>query len=488
MQVHQLIADLKAPLTWGDTNLLVKELVFDSRRVGAGCLFVAVRGTQTDGHQYIDQALSSGAVGIVAERAPTEQEQASAGCWVQVPRTSVALGQLAAAFFDHPSSQLKLVGVTGTNGKTTTATLLYQLFTGLGYQTGLLSTVENRIGTTLAAATHTTPDAVQLNRLLAEMVDAGCSYVFMEASSHAIDQDRIAGLDFAGGVFTNMSHDHLDYHGTFKAYIEAKKKFFDQLPKTAFALVNEDDKRGSVMVQNSAAKAYTYSLRSMADFRARVLENTPQGLHLEIDGQELFARLIGHFNAYNLLAVYGTAMLLQQNQAEVLRILSDLPGPAGRASYIRGAHGGITGVVDYAHTPDSVEKICGTLREMLSPGQRLLTVLGCGGDRDRTKRPLMAKAACDYSHEVILTSDNPRSEDPEAILDEMAKGVPPGKQAQVLRISDRRSAITTACRLARPGDLVLVAGKGHENYQEIKGVKHPFDDTAILREILAASA
>jgi UDP-N-acetylmuramoyl-L-alanyl-D-glutamate--2,6-diaminopimelate ligase len=333
-------------------------------------------------------------------------------------------------------------------------------------------------------ATHTTPDAVQLNRLLAQMRDSGCAYVFMEVSSHAVAQGRIAGLHFRGGIFTNMSRDHLDYHGTFKAYIAAKKKFFDNLPKSAFALVNIDDKRGEVMVQNTRASIYRYSLRSLADYRTRILDNTAEGLHLVLGQQEVFTRLIGDFNAYNLLAVYGAAELLGQGSEEVLPVLSLIPGPAGRATYVRDPEGKYTAVVDYAHTPDAVEKIAQTLRQLLAPGQRLLTVVGCGGDRDPGKRPLMAQVAVRHSDEVIFTSDNPRSEDPEVILDQMEAGLTPEESWKVLRITDRRAAIQTACRLAKPGDIVLVAGKGHETYQEIKGVKHPFDDTAILEEIL----
>lgn len=484
MTINQLTAGIQVTQTWGDTAVPVTQIDFDSRQVVAGSLFVAVRGTQTDGHTYIDTAMAKGAVAIIAEQAPTAEQAAQVRCWVQVANSAGALGQVASAFFGHPSQQMRLVGVTGTNGKTTVATLMYQLFTALGYRAGLLSTVENRVGEEVISASHTTPDAVQINRLLAQMAEAECSYVFMEVSSHAIDQQRIAGLDFVGGVFTNMSHDHLDYHGTFKAYIEAKKQFFDILPKGAFALVNTDDKRGPVMLQNTKATKYTYSLHSMANYRCKVLGNTPEGLHLEVDGQEVFTRLIGRFNAYNLLAVYAAAVLLEQPREEVLRVLSGLPGPAGRASYIRSAAKNLTAVVDYAHTPDAVEKICATLSEMLGKGQRLITVLGCGGDRDKAKRPLMAKAACDNSHEVILTSDNPRSEDPDTIIQEMMVGVSADKQGQVLRITDRQSAIATACKLAQPGDIILVAGKGHEQYQEIKGVKHPFDDSAILRNLL----
>ncbi|RME95916.1 MAG: UDP-N-acetylmuramoyl-L-alanyl-D-glutamate--2,6-diaminopimelate ligase [Bacteroidetes bacterium] len=483
MRLGTLLTELTYELA-PQTDPEVHRIDFDSRRVQPGSLFVAVAGTQVDGHQYIEQALAAGAVAIVAERQPITATERSAAAWVVVPDSAAALGHLASAFYGHPSGDLQLVGVTGTNGKTTVATLLYQLFQGLGYKTGLLSTVENRIGETIVEATHTTPDAVRLNALLAEMLTLGCEYVFMEVSSHAVAQGRIAGLHFKGGVFTNMSRDHLDYHGSFKAYIAAKKKFFDTLPKSAFALVNIDDKRGEVMVQNTRAKIKRYSLRSLADYRARILANTAQGLHLMLDRQEVFTRLIGDFNAYNLLAVYGVADLLGQPAEEVLPILSMIPGPVGRATYLQDPQGRYTAVVDYAHTPDAVEKICRTLRQILRPGQRLLTVVGCGGDRDPGKRPLMAQAAVRNSDEVIFTSDNPRSEDPELIIDQMEAGLSATERRKVLRITDRRAAIQTACRLAQAGDIILVAGKGHETYQEIKGVKYPFDDTALLHELL----
>ncbi len=484
MVLSELLKGMTSPETSGNQEVAVAQVDFDSRRVIPGSAFVAVRGTQVDGHDYIGQALSKGASVIVAERAPnTEEEQVEA--WVKVPDSGAALGELASAFYGYPSRNLRLVGVTGTNGKTTTTTLLYDLFAGLGYRVGLLSTIENRIGHERITASLTTPDAVQINASLAKMRDTGCDFAFMEVSSHATDQGRIAGLHFAGAVFTNMSHDHLDYHKTFKAYIAAKKKFFDLLPASAFALVNIDDKRGEVMLQNTAASAYRYSLRSMADFRCRLLDNTPQGLHLSIGGHELFTRIIGAFNAYNLLACYGVATLLGEEPTDVLRVISELEGVEGRISYVQDPKGEVMGVVDYSHTPDALDKVLTTLREMLRPGFRILTVVGCGGDRDRTKRPIMAKVATQLSDEVILTSDNPRTEDPEAILDEMEIGVPEDKKGQVLRISQRKAAIQTACRLAKPGDLILVAGKGHEKYQEINGVKHPFDDTAVLQEMLA---
>lgn len=480
MTLRQLIDELDDAQLWGNDQLPVGQIDFDSRQVNSNSLFVAVKGTQTDGHKYIANAIKSGAKVIVAERAPEEKEQTADSAWVKVPNGSMALGQLASAFYGHPSRWLKLVGITGTNGKTTTATIMYQLFQSLGFRTGLLSTVENCIGDEVIQASHTTPDAVQINHLLDKMVKAGCEYAFMEVSSHAIDQHRIESLQFKGGVFTNISKDHLEYHGSMKAYIEVKKKFFDNLPKDSFALVNIDDKRGEVMLQNTAATPYRYSLRSMADYRAKLIENTAQGLHLEMNGSEMFARLIGGFNAYNLLAAYSTAILLEQDDDEVLRVLSGLKGAAGRASYVRDPRGEITAVVDYAHTTDAIDKICHTLKDLLPKGNQLLTVFGCGGDRDKAKRSLMTKAACDHSNIVIITTDNPRTENPEAILDDMAAGIPEGMKTKVLRISDRKSAILTACNMAKSGDVVLVAGKGHENYQEINGEKHPFDDTKVL--------
>jgi UDP-N-acetylmuramoyl-L-alanyl-D-glutamate--2,6-diaminopimelate ligase len=484
MNLNTLLTGIATLAVSGDTAVDVSRVDFDSRQVVPGSLFVAVKGTQTDGHDYIGKALEQGAVVIVAERAlPTE----SVGdcVWIQVENSARALAQLAAAFYGHPSRHLRLVGVTGTNGKTTVATLLYQLFMGLGYKTGLLSTVENRIGDRRISATHTTPDAVQINAQLAAMREAGCDYAFMEVSSHALDQERVAGLHFAGAIFTNMSHDHLDYHGTFRAYIDAKKKLFDGLPAFAFALINIDDKRGEVMLQNTAATAYRYSLRTMADYRCRLLDNQTSGLHLDLDGHEVYTRLIGGFNAYNLLAVYATARLLHQSADEVLRVLSQIPGPEGRLTLVPDPQRAITAVVDYAHTPDALEKVLTTLRETKAHQQRLITVVGCGGDRDRTKRPVMAKVAAQLSEELILTSDNPRTEDPERILDEMEAGLDGPLKKHTLRISERRAAIQTACRIARPGDVVLVAGKGHEKYQEINGVRHPFDDVTELQQALA---
>ena len=406
---------------------------------------------------------------------------------ISVPDTAAALGPLAANFYDHPSREMIVVGVTGTNGKTTVTTLLYQLFTALGYTTGLLSTVEVRIGEQRQAATHTTPDALAIQRTLAEMRDAGCDYVFMEISSHAVEQRRIAGLHLRGAVFTNLSHDHLDYHGTFANYLRAKQKLFDGLPKTAFALTNVDDKRGDIMVQNSRARVYRYSLRRVtADYHARLIGDTAQGLQLEINGTEFHARLLGRFNAYNLLACYGVATLLEEEPEDVLVALSQLSGPAGRLQQVPDPTGRLTAVVDYAHTPDALENVLTTLNGLLAAPAHVVTVVGAGGDRDRSKRPEMARIAAQLSGQVVLTSDNPRSEDPEVILDEMEAGVPPTHSTRVLRNSNRRSAIQTAIRLARPGDIVLVAGKGHEDYQEINGERRPFSDAAELANALNA--
>lgn len=482
-QLDSILSNVHIQETIGAVSRPIQNIHFDSRKVGAGDMFVAVRGTQTDGHRYIEQAIRQGVSVIIAEELP---EQLTSGVtFLKVPDSAEALGWLASNFYGNPSQQLKLVGVTGTNGKTTTATLLYELFTKLGYKVGLLSTIENKIGKAIVPASHTTPDAVGLNALLAEMVETGCSYAFMEASSHAIDQRRIVGLTFAGAVFTNITHDHLDYHKTFKAYIEAKKRLFDELPKGSFALVNKDDKRGSVMLQNTQAKKYYYSLHHLADFKAKIIENSLLGLQLDINGQEFHGRLIGEFNAYNLLAVYAVATLLEQDKLEVLTALSQLQAAEGRFDYIIHPQKEITGIVDYAHTPDALEKVLSTIDNLKKDKQtQLITVVGCGGDRDKAKRPVMAKVACSYSNQVILTSDNPRSEEPEAILADMQEGVPLEAQRKVLSIANRREAIRTACRLAQRGDIILVAGKGHEKYQEIKGVRYPFDDKEVLREEL----
>ena len=467
----------------GQTDVPVESLCINSREAVPGSVFIAIEGHTVDGHQYITQALAGGASVIVAEH--FENNISETATFIQVPDSAIAAGQLAAAFWDAPSSQLQLVGITGTNGKTTCATLLYQLFTALGYTCGLLSTVENKIAGETVFATHTTPDALSIQALLRRMADAGCTHVFMEVSSHAVDQQRIAGLQFAGGVFTNISHDHLDYHKTFDAYIKAKKGFFDSLPAGAFALTNADDKRGGVMLQNTAARKCTYSLREPATIKGQVLENNLIGLVMRIDNREVHFRLIGTFNAYNLLAVYGTATLLGEDPEVVLAALTGLEGAAGRFETVRSPLKGILGIVDYAHTPDALLNVLATISQLKKPGQRLITVVGCGGDRDREKRPVMGAAACEHSDTAILTSDNPRFENPDAILDEMEAELTPAQLSKSLRITDRRAAIKTACKMAAAGDLILIAGKGHETYQDVSGVKHPFDDRTILAHLFS---
>jgi UDP-N-acetylmuramoyl-L-alanyl-D-glutamate--2,6-diaminopimelate ligase len=457
----------------GSADVEISAVVFDSRKVVPGCLFVAVRGTVVDGHDYIEQAIQQGAAAIICEDLPAHT--ATEVDFLMVADSSKVLGTVAANFYDNASDKLKLVGVTGTNGKTTVATLLYQLFRELGYKCGLLSTVENQINGKVIPSTHTTPDPVALNSLLNDMVEQGCDYCFMEVSSHAVAQHRIEGLDFAGGIFTNLTHDHLDYHKTFDNYLKAKKAFFDGLPKDAFALTNVDDRNGNVMLQNTKAHKKSYALKNMADYRAKILENQFGGLLLMIDGEEVWFRMVGSFNAYNLLAVYTTAMLLEQDKAKVLTALSKLSGAEGRFDYIV-APNKIIGIVDYAHTPDAVQNVLSTIHDIRKGNEKVITVIGCGGDRDKTKRPVMAKVACEWSDKVILTSDNPRSEDPAAIIKDMEAGVDAAYKRVTVSIADRREAIKTAVMLAQPGDIVLLAGKGHEKYQEIKGVKNHFDD------------
>ncbi len=479
-KLQDLLTDVSVLEIKGETNQTVRKLTLDSRQAEQESLFAALKGFKVDGHQFIAKAIANGASVILAEALPADLQPSVT--YLQVADSAVALGQIASNFYDRPSKKLKLVGVTGTNGKTTVATLLYNLFQLLGYKIGLLSTVENRIGQQVIAATHTTPDSIAINALLADMVAAGCDYTFMEVSSHAAAQRRIAGLEFAGAIFTNMSHDHLDYHGTFDNYIKAKKSFFDILGKKAFALINIDDKRGEVMVQNTKATVHRYSLQRLADFKAKIIENSLLGLHLDINGREFHGRLIGEFNAYNLLAVYGTAILLGQDQAEVLTALSQVRAAEGRFDSIFDQKRQILGIVDYAHTPDALEKVLETIRQLRQANARIITVVGCGGDRDKAKRPVMARVACDLSDQVIFTNDNPRTEEPETILQDMEAGVPPEAQSKVLTIADRKQAIKTACKLAQSGDIILVAGKGHEKYQEIQGVKYPFDDKEMLKE------
>ncbi len=465
----------------GSTNTAITSITFDSRKVGKDSLFVAVKGANSDGHAFIDKAIELGAIAIVCEILPELLNPKIS--YVRVADSAEALGCMAANYYDHPSESLRLIGVTGTNGKTTTVTLLFQLFRAIGIKAGMFTTVRNMVNNDEIPATHTTPDAIELNRILKMMVEAGCKYVFMEVSSHSVVQHRISGLNFSAGVFTNITHDHLDYHGTFDAYIKAKKKFFDMLPANAFALINKDDVNGSVMVQNTKALKRSFSIRTAADFHAKILENQFAGLHLNIDGTEMWSKLIGSFNASNMLAVYATAVLLGQEKLNVLTTLSTLGPVEGRFQYVR-SDNGVTAIVDYAHTPDALENVLKTIRDIRSGNESVITVVGCGGDRDKTKRPIMAKIACEGSNRVILTSDNPRSESADAILTEMKVGVELQHERNTLTVVDRKEAIRTAIAIAKPGDIILVAGKGHEKYQEIQGVKHPFDDMEVLKESL----
>ena len=460
----------------GDGTVAVGRLEFDSRKVVPGTLFFATRGTQADGHAYIPAAVAAGAAAVVCEELPAERPVGVT--FVQVPDSTVALGQVASAFYGHPSRRLKLVGVTGTNGKTTTATLLYRMFRRLGYKAGLISTVVYCVDDREIPSTHTTPDSIRLNAMMAEMVEAGCDYCFMEVSSHSLVQHRTAGLAFVGGIFSNITHDHLDYHKTFAEYIRAKKLFFDGLPAGAFALTNADDRNGMVMVQNTKATVKTYALQSFADFRCRIVETLLDGMLLNLDGSEVWVKFLGRFNAYNLTSVYATALLLGARRDEVLRILSDLTSVDGRFEPIHSKEG-VTAIVDYAHTPDALQNVIGTINEIRKKDQRLYVVVGCGGNRDATKRPEMAKIAVDGSDMAVLTSDNPRLEEPGAIIEQMKSGLEPG--ARYLAITDRRGAIKAAVALARPGDIILVAGKGHETYQDVGGVKHHFDDREEVR-------
>lgn len=484
MHLHQIIPQSLIVTLVGDSTVAVESLVFDSRAVVHGSCFFAIRGTQTDGHKFVGAAIAGGASVVVCEQLP--DEAVSGVTYVKVADAAYALGIAASSFYGNPSSKLKLIGVTGTNGKTTTATLLYRIVRQLGYKAGLLSTVVNYVNETEIAATHTTPDPIELNSLLAQMCHEGCEFCFMEVSSHAVVQHRIAGLAFAGAVFSNITHDHLDYHGTFAEYIKAKKGLFDGLSQTAFAITNIDDRNGMVMVQSCKSPITTYSLRAMADVRTRIVENHFDGMLLNIDGVEVWTRLVGRFNAYNLTAIYATLLQLGFERAEVLMQLSAVEAVAGRFEYIK-SPSGVVAVVDYAHTPDALMNVLETIKDILgnSPS-RMITVVGCGGNRDRTKRPEMAKIATHMSGLTILTSDNPRFEEPEAILADMKQGVDAEHQSKVLTITDRREAIRTACAMAHKGDIILVAGKGHENYQEIKGVKHHFDDKEVLSQTFEA--
>ena len=465
----------------GNADTEVNSLLIDSRSVKPGSCFIALKGTKTDGQEFIESAVEKGAVAIVCETLPLVINDDIT--YVQVENAAEAAGYMSHNFYDEPSLKLKLVGVTGTNGKTTIATLLWKLFTAMGYKCGLISTVQNQVGDKIIAATHTTPDAVSVNALLKQMADEDCAFVFMECSSHAIHQGRITGLQFSAALFSNITHDHLDYHKTFDEYIRVKKSWFDKLPSTAFAISNADDKRGTVMLQKTNAKKYFYSLKTMADFKGKILDNSLEGLHMTVNDKEVYFRLIGEFNAYNLLAVYGTAVCLGEDKDTVLQVLSSLDGAEGRFDYMVSKKEKIKGIVDYAHTPDALLNVLATIKNLRQGNEQIITVVGCGGDRDKTKRPVMAEVACEYSDKVILTSDNPRSEDPLEILKDMQAGVNAVTKKKVISIADRREAIKTAVSLANIDDIVLIAGKGHEKYQDIKGVKYDFDDKKILNEM-----
>ena len=467
----------------GNTAVAFRELQFDSRKVGLDDVFIAIKGTQSDGHQFIKKAIDQGALAVVCQQIP--KEIINGITYLQVQDTQQALAIMASHFYGNPSRELQLVGVTGTNGKTTIATLLYTLFTSAGYKVGLLSTIKVIIGNTEHAATHTTPDSLAINKYLRQMVDAGVAYCFMEVSSHGIDQKRTEGLHFAGGIFTNLSHDHLDYHTSFKQYRDVKKTFFDGLPKTAFALTNADDKNGPVMLQNTKARKYTYALKTIADYKAQILENQLQGLLLKINNQELWVKLIGNFNAYNLLAIYATAEQLGLEELEILQLLSTLESVDGRFQYLV-SEGKITAIIDYAHTPDALKNVLETINTIRSGNEQLITVVGCGGDRDVEKRPKMGAIAAQLSTKVIFTSDNPRSENPDTIIQHIEAGVPPQHYKKTIAISDRKQAIKTACQMANEHDIILVAGKGHETYQEIQGVRNEFDDRKTISELLIA--
>ena len=483
MKLNELLKHVEVLNALGDTEIEITGVNIDSRRIEAGHLFVAIPGTQTDGHKFIPKAIEQGAVAVLCEYFPNRREPGVT--YIAVDSTEDCVGEVATQFYGDPSRQLKLVGVTGTNGKTTIATLLYNMFRKFGHKCGLLSTVCNYIEDEAIAADHTTPDPIELNRLLAQMVEAGCEYAFIECSSHAIAQKRIGGLKFAGGIFTNLTRDHLDYHGTFENYRDAKKAFFDGLDKDAFAIINADDKNGAVMVQNCKAQIKTYSTRSMADFKAKIIECHFEGMYLEINGKEVGVQFIGKFNVSNLLAVYGTAVMLGKQPEDILLILSTLKSVSGRLEPIRSPEG-YTAIVDYAHTPDALQNVLNAIHEVLDGKGFVITVCGAGGDRDKGKRPLMAQEAVKQSDRVIITSDNPRSEDPEDIINDMLEGLDAKQMRKVVSIVDRREAIRTACMMAQKGDVVLIAGKGHEDYQEIQGVKHHFDDREVVREIFGS--
>ena len=459
----------------------VRDLQIDSRKVDAGSCFIAIEGSAANGHSYIDTAVANGATVIVCQTLPAEIKDGVH--YVEVENSAITAGIMAHNFYGQPSAKIKLVGVTGTNGKTTVATLLFKLYGTLGYKCGLISTVQNQIADEIIPATHTTPDAISLNALLAKMVEGNCTHVFMEVSSHALDQNRVAGIQFTGGIFTNITHDHLDYHKTFDEYIKAKKKFFDGLPSSAFAITNADDRRGAVMLQNTAAKKHYYSLKTMADFKGKILENSLTGLLMTINDTEVHFKMIGTFNAYNLLAVYAAAVCLGEEKQMVLQVLSNLTGAEGRFDYMVSSKDKVIGIVDYAHTPDALLNVLATIKNLCQGKEKILTVVGCGGDRDKTKRPVMAEVACEHSDKIFFTSDNPRNEDPAEIIKDMEAGVNATCRKKYISIADRKEAIKTAVSFSKKEDIVLVAGKGHEKYQEIKGIKYPFDDKAVLREM-----
>jgi UDP-N-acetylmuramoyl-L-alanyl-D-glutamate--2,6-diaminopimelate ligase len=476
--LSDILNDVPIVAMQGSADTEISSVEFDSRKITAGALFVAVPGTQVDGHKFIQKAIEQGATAVIAETKP----QSSDVVWVQVEDSSKVLSVVASAWYDHPSEELNLLGITGTNGKTTTVTLLYRLYKALGYKAGLLSTVRIYIDDETVDATHTTPDALTVNKYLRMMADKGCEYAFMEVSSHAIHQNRVFGLDFDLAIFSNITHDHLDYHKTFADYIKAKKQFFDELPLKANALVNLDDRNGRVMIQNCSAKIHTYALKKPADFKAKVIENSFEGLQLDVNGKQVWTRLVGDFNAYNLLAVYGSACIMGEKPEAVLTQLSALKAAEGRFEVLKDEQNR-SAIVDYAHTPDALENVVKTINNVREEGQQLIVVIGTGGDRDKSKRPVMAKIAAEYGDKVILTSDNPRTEDPQQIIDDMKPGIPAEMSGRVLEIIDRKQAIHTACMLAGAGDIVLVAGKGHETYQEVHGVKHHFDDKEIIESI-----
>lgn len=479
MNLDQLISELDKQVL-GATDLPVNEVQFDSRKVRKDDVFVAVSGTQTDGHEYIEQAIESGAIAIVYERGKPTSKKVT---WIKVANSARALGVLAHEYFERPSHNLKLVGITGTNGKTSAVTMLHQLMDALGYQAGLISTVQNQIGSKVIESTHTTPDALSINYLLAQMVDAGCEYCFMEVSSHAIHQERISGLSFAGAVFTNISHDHLDYHKTFAAYINAKKALFDQMDYNSFAIYNKDDRNGRVMVQNFSGSAFSFALKAPADFKVKILEHDFEGMQLEVNGSQAWFPVCGTFNAYNLAAVYGVAMLLELDHEDVVTGMSSIRGALGRFEIIPGPDK-IKAIVDYAHTPDALKKVLETINAIRTRNESLITVVGCGGNRDKEKRPVMGNIAASMSSKVIFTSDNPRDEEPEQIIKDMKAGVKPVDAKKVLKVTRREEAIQVAVSLASPGDIILIAGKGHETYQETNGIKKPFDDHEVVNKYL----